>query len=121
MNATAHQFTAGAVVGVFLAGQERKNNQATLQPIMAGLAAFVLTKLPDLIEPATSPNHRQFFHSIAFALLLGVGLHKLHKWEPQDATDKLWRMLGMLAIPSYLIHLAMDFTTAKSLPLIGKI
>lgn len=86
----------------------------------AGLAASVLTKLPDLLEPATSPNHRQFFHSLVFASLLGVGLYKLHQWEPDAVADKFWKALGMLAISGYLIHLALDATTAKSLPLIGK-
>lgn len=121
MNAAAHRFMAGAVVSVFLANREQKSGQTTLQPVAAGFLASVLTKMPDLLEPATSPNHRQFFHSVAFASILGVGLYKLHQWEPQEAADKFWKTLGMLAISSYLIHLAMDATTAKCLPLIGKL
>jgi inner membrane protein len=81
----------------------------------------LLTKLPDLLEPATSPSHRQFFHSLVFAGLLGVGLHKLHGWQPDDDGGKFVRWLGLIAGSAYLIHLAMDFTTAKSLPLVGKV
>lgn len=121
MNAAAHQFTAAAVVGLFLADREQKAGKATLRPLAGGFAASVLTKLPDLLEPATSPSHRQFFHSIAFASFLALGLHRLHQWEPEEPADKLWKMLGMVAIWGYLIHLALDATTAKSLPLIGKL
>lgn len=121
MNAAAHQLTAGALVGLFLADRQQKAGLSTLEPIAAGLAASVLTKLPDLLEPATSPNHRQFFHSIAFASLLGIGLYKLHHWEAPEPADKFCKTLAMLAISGYLIHLALDATTTKSLPLIGKL
>lgn len=121
MNAAAHQLTAGLAVGLHLADREQKAGKTSLDPLVGGFAASLLTKLPDLLEPATTPNHRQFFHSIAFATLLGAGLYKLHQWEPEDAADKFWKGLGMLAISSYLIHLALDATTAKSLPVIGKL
>jgi inner membrane protein len=120
MNAAAHQLAAGAVVGLYLADKEQQNGEATLQPMAAGVAATIFTGLPDLLEPATSPNHRQFFHSLVFAGLLAAGLYKLHRWEPQDSVEKVWKAVGMLAISGYLIHLALDATTAKSLPLIGK-
>lgn len=60
MNAAAHQFTAGTLIGVFLADREQKAGKSTLEPVAGGVAAAFLTKLPDLLEPATSPNHRQF-------------------------------------------------------------
>jgi inner membrane protein len=121
MNAAAHQLTAGAAVGLFLAHGEQKNGQTTVAPLLGGLAASILTKLPDLLEPATSPNHRQFFHSIVFASLLGAGYFKLDQWEPQDSFEELLKTLGKLAIASYLIHLALDSTTRKSLPFLGKL
>jgi inner membrane protein len=121
VNAAAHQVTAGLAVGLHLADREQKEGKATLQPLAGGFVASVLTKLPDLLEPASSPNHRQFFHSVVFASLLGAGLYRLHKWQPEEAADKFWKALGMLAISSYLIHLALDATTAKSLPLLGKL
>src|SRR5262245_40660008 len=35
----------------------------TIQAVGAGLGGYVGAKLPDIIEPATSPRHRQFAHS----------------------------------------------------------
>jgi inner membrane protein len=121
MNAAAHQLTAGAAVGLFLSHQEQNDGQAAAGPLLSAGLAALLTKLPDLLEPATSPSHRQFFHSLVFAGLLGVGLHKLHGWQPDDDGGKFVRWLGLIAGSAYLIHLAMDFTTAKSLPLVGKV
>jgi inner membrane protein len=121
VNAAAHQLTAGFAVGLHLAGREQRAGKTTLEPLVGGFAASLLTKLPDLLEPATTPNHRQFFHGIAFASLLGLGLYKLHQWQAEGASDKFWKALGMLALSSYLIHLALDATTAKSLPFFGKL
>ena len=121
MNAAAHQLTAGAAVGWFLADRQQRTGQAAVHPVVGGFAASVFTKLPDLLEPATSPNHRQFFHGLGFAALLAVGLYELHQWEPQAKRDQLLKSVGMLAISGYLIHLALDATTAKSLPLVGKL
>ncbi len=120
MNTAAHQLTAGAIVGLFVADREQKSGQTTFPPVAAAIAASVLTKLPDVLEPATSPHHRQFFHGLVFAAGLGVALYKLHEWDAQDPAHKFVKALGMLAISAYLIHLALDATTAKSLPLIGE-
>lgn len=35
--------------------------------------------------------------------------------------DSLLRRVGMIGISAYLLHLAVDATTAKSLPLMGKL
>ena len=121
MNAAAHQLTASAAVGFFLAHDERKKARTTIAPLAGGVAASFLTKLPDLLEPATSPNHRQFFHSLAFAGLLVVGFVRLRDWETKDSTEEFLKKFGQLAIASYLIHLALDATTAKSLPILGKL
>ena len=121
MNCAAHQLTAGAAVGLFLAHGEQKNGQTTAAPLVGGLAASILTKLPDHLEPATSPNHRQFFHSIVFACLLGAGYFKLDQWETKDAAEEFLKNLGKLAIAAYLIRLALDATTRKSLPFLGKL
>ncbi|MFT7773251.1 metal-dependent hydrolase [Roseateles sp.] len=120
MNGPTHQVVAGFATGVFLAERERQAGVRTAQPLLRGTAAAFLTKLPDILEPATSPNHRQFFHSLAFAALLGVALHELNKWQPESAGGELFKALGQAAIPAYLIHLFLDSLTAKSLPLVGR-
>lgn len=121
MNAAAHQLTAGAAVGLFLADRQQRTGEAMVHPVLGGLAASVLTKLPDMLEPATSPHHRQFFHSLGVACVLAVGAHKLHQWQPGDRRGRFVKAVGLLTISGYLIHLALDATTAKSLPLIGKL
>lgn len=55
MNGPAHQLVAGFATGVFIAEQERQAGLQTAQPLLAGTAAAFLTKLPDILEPATSP------------------------------------------------------------------
>lgn len=120
MNGPAHQLVAGFATGVVLAERERQADLQTAQPLLAGTAAAFLTKLPDILEPATSPNHRQFFHSVAFAGLLCLAFRELGKWQPESAGDDFLKALGQVAIPAYLIHLFLDSLTAKSLPLIGR-
>lgn len=119
MNRSSHQLIAGAAVGIFLARNESVAGRSTITPFVGGTAAALLTNLPDLLEPATSPNHRGPFHSLAFAALLGKSLHQLSRWQPQTESERFWRGAGMVAISAYLIHLVLDFTTAKSLPVIG--
>lgn len=75
--------------------------------------------LPDILEPADHPNHRQFFHGLLFAAVLGYSGYKLYEWKPEESWQKTMRMLGLIAIGAYLIHLVMDATTPKSLPVIG--
>jgi hypothetical protein len=105
MNGSMHRLVAGVTVGLYLADQEAKAGPPTLKPIIGGAAATFFTNLPDILEPATSPNHRVFFH----------------KWETETESDKFWRSVGLLSASAYLIHLALDFTTRKSLPLIGSV
>lgn len=119
MNGMTHRLTAGVAIGLFMANEEEKTGKQSLHPVVGGVGGAILTNLPDLLEPATSPNHRQFFHSLLFAGVLVGGFVKLHKWEAESSSDKFLRGLGMVAISAYLIHLALDATTAKSLPLAG--
>lgn len=121
MNGPTHRWTAGGLTFFYLLNRENQAGRQTAWPFASGAAAAVLTNLPDWLEPAMHPNHRQFFHSVAFAGVLGVGLAKLHAWEPESPEGEFWRKLGMLAISAYLIHLALDATTRKSLPLLGRI
>lgn len=121
MNGPTHRLVAGAITAVYMGHQEKKLGVATGAPIAGGVLCSILTALPDILEPATSPNHRQFFHGIAFAALLARGHAKLDEWTPQTADQELLRNLGKLAIAGYLIHLALDATTRRSLPFIGKL
>lgn len=98
------------------------NNENELPAIAAsGLFGAVCGTLPDLIEPANNPNHRQFFHSIAFGAILSGGLWHLWQWRP-DREWQIWaRRAGLVAGGAYLVHLMLDSTTPKGLPVLGKL
>ena len=101
--------------------------------------------LPDILEPALSPNHRQFAHGIipaAAAAHFGRGAHcegcdSLYAWA-HEATrppvgagvtaDSAPRWLRFViagffrGVPvGYLSHLVADFATPRCLPLIGRV
>ena len=120
MNGPTHRLVAGAAIGIAWGHREQKAGRSTSWPIAGGALGAVLTAMPDYLEPALHPNHRQFFHSMTFALALVYGFKRLYDWQPQSRNGELGRKLGMVAISAYLIHLALDATTAKSLPLLGK-
>lgn len=121
MNAGAHQLGAALTAYLTHSHSETKNGVSAWKPLASAAAAAGLGSLPDLLEPAIHPNHRQFFHSIIFAGLVGYGVYKAYKWRPKDTGDQLLRWVLLIAGGAYLTHLAMDAVTSKSLPLVGKI
>lgn len=120
-----HRVVAGTVIGVTIAVRESQTGESTAWPLLGGGLGAAFGTLPDIIEPAhapkPNPNHRQFFHGLAFAAALGYGGYKLYQWRPEEPWQKAARMVGLIAISAYLIHLAMDATTPKSLPIVGKL
>ncbi len=120
MNAAAHQWAAALTAGFVLHANERTRGQVTAWPIAgAGLAAAA-TNLPDILEPAVNPHHRQFFHSLAFGGLLIAGGKALYDWQPETDEGRFWRKAGLIGLGAYLCHLALDATTPRSLPLLGR-
>ncbi len=122
MNGPTHQF-AGAIAALAITQMDSEDNCTALHhPAAAIPIGAFLGKLPDMIEPSLgNPNHRQFFHSVAVLGLLGTGMHKLYRWDPQDNVEGLLRGLLLLGGAAYLSHLALDAMTSRSLPLIGKL
>lgn len=119
-NGPTHRIVAVLAVGGTLAHLEHSGNQTDIPLIGGALAAF-LTNIPDMLEPAAHPNHRQFFHSLAFAAAVGLGWRKLYLWQPEDEAQKLLRFALQVGCAAYLIHLSLDACTSRSLPIIGKI
>lgn len=120
MNAKTHAVAASLAIGGFLAYKEYQSGQKSLKPFVgAGLAAWA-TKLPDILEPADHPNHRQVFHSLAFAAGLVRALAELNTWQAQTDLEKALKFSLLVIGNAYLVHLALDFITAKSLPLTGR-
>ena len=117
--AREHQMGAAAGLAFATAIEEyARTNRVSGRCLAAAGCGVAFASLPDLIEPATSPNHRKFFHSVTFAVAVAGTMYQLYQWDAQTDGERLLRGLLLLAGGAYLIHLAMDATTRKSLPLI---
>ena len=90
-------------------------------PVYAGIVAALASGLPDYLEPATNPHHRQFCHSATFSAILIVGMKKLYAWEPEVPGQVLLRDALLSIGFGYLAHLGADATTAMGLPILGKL
>ena len=119
--AFAHRMVTGTVIGIAIAHKESRTGESTTWPLVGGGLGALLGTLPDILEPADHPNHRQFFHGLLFAAILGYLGYKLYKWKPEEPWQEVVRMAGLIAIGAYLIHLAMDASTPKSLPVMGRL
>ena len=65
-NAAAHRLGAAVVLAAAVAHEDSKNGVTSNRPITAACVGFTCGTLPDVIEPALHPNHRQFFHDQVF-------------------------------------------------------
>jgi len=119
----------GAVASVVV--QHRLHENKKLDPghvLLSTGAALAVSRLPDILEPATSPNHRAFFHSLVFsAVLIFLGREVWQEMkEKREQRKRLgvkeisgWEIFGglaLIAIGAILLHLLMDWTTKKGLP-----
>lgn len=120
-NKLAHCAVAALATGAAIINMEAKEGKKTLAPLGGSLLAAIYTNLPDMLEPAIHPHHRQFYHSFAFAAMIGGGMYKLSQWETQTEGEKILKFCLMVAGGAYLVHLAMDACTKRSLPLLGKL
>lgn len=118
MNGPTHRLIAGLAIAAAAVHHEQKEGQATTMPFAAGAVGALCTNLPDLLEPATSPNHRKVFHSVACAVVLISGFKKAWDWKPEDDLGRFLRFMTLAGTAGYLTHLALDATTKRSLPLI---
>lgn len=140
------------LVGTIAGGCAVAYRAQTQEPIYSSIETiagcfwgYVGSRLPDIIEPALSPNHRQFAHSA----IAGIGISKsiylfLKDWEEyyrasanhfkskQIQTDWLKKFIyivleflfriiaaGFCGLSAgYLSHLILDGSTPKGLPLV---
>jgi len=105
------------------------SNNKIIELLTAGVGVMSTAKLPDKIEPAIHPNHRDFYHSIAFAIIVGIigfaAWKDLQQRRDQrgakgifDITPK--ELLDVFIIGGavgYITHLVADGFTPKGLPL----
>ena len=73
-----HRLINFTVTAAILAAHEPKLGQPRLpHPLVGAPLSAALATLPDILEPALkNPNHRQFFHGLIFATVVGVGVYK---------------------------------------------
>lgn len=109
-------FTVGIIVGIITLSILHDQNDFVSGPLSIFVAIALSTIgsiLPDIIEPARNPNHRAFFHSVLVLIITILLSYYLLKCVD---SAKMF-MVGFLVI-GYVSHLALDFMTPKSLPLI---
>ncbi len=120
----------GAGVGIVLTAvlnvlqqQNRKANnpeykfdwsEFALKTLTSGGIGAFCGVLPDLLEPATCPNHRKFCHSLTAASAIGYGMYKCSRSEMPDGDKEI----VLLAGTAYLSHLFLDIKTPSGLPII---
>lgn len=119
-NAKTH-ILVGAMASMGTALLDKKKHPISHHIAIAPVTGALMGKLPDVIEPAFHPNHRNFFHSVAVMTLISSGLLRAYKWSPEEPLEKFVRGFILIGGVAYLSHLVCDATTAKGLPLVGKI
>lgn len=116
-----HQIAAFAAGCAMAAQAQSQRRQPMLGVLLSGGWSALATKLPDLLEPAEHPNHRQFFHSAAFGLLVGKLSYEAYRWVPASDREQVRRELILLGGVAYLLHLLLDSSTPRGIPLLGNV
>lgn len=133
-NGIVHK-SAGAILGplVYLAIQNNMQQKEKVdlgELLLSSGIGLSTARIPDILEPAIHPNHRAFYHSLAFAGITGfVGFKALpdlnvHRLERKSLGIQLWSKYEILDViivigaGSILLHLIMDGFTKKGLNII---
>ncbi|WP_321391555.1 metal-dependent hydrolase [uncultured Desulfuromusa sp.] len=120
-NGNTHRLIAVLAVGGASLVEESYEGEVTEMPLVNAAIAVLSTNLPDMIEPAKNPHHRQFFHSVAFGSLVAVAGVKLYQWQPEENWENVLRKILLVGCGGYLIHLVADSFTTRGLPWLGKV
>lgn len=118
-NRNTHMLVGGALVlGLYIVHKKFiQCEDLTFKGVVASFATgAVLGIVPDMLEPAAHPNHRQFFHSVGFsAAMLWVrdGVRR------SPTIDKDSKRYFDWALCAYGSHLICDSQTPKGLPFLG--
>lgn len=116
-----HKLVGGAVGFAISTLKDSSGRNAATAPIAAAALGSLFGALPDLLEPAIHPHHRQFCHGWATFAVIGYGVRRAYLWQPDTDSERFWRGLALIAGGAYLSHLLLDCITPRSLPLIGKL
>ena len=85
-----------------------------LDTLMGGLAGGTFGALPDILEPASNPHHRQFFHS----KVTGLILLRIMATVVNNNQGKISKPLTLAGGAGYISHLVLDAQTPMGLPII---
>ncbi len=135
---------SGAAAG-FLAARAVTPDRTGRDTAVGALGGAIGGTAPDLLEPATSPAHRDLCHSLIFTTALSVGLYALWRGkcreqalacearatsvsdpsarEREEKAAAMWRDLGAFALgvaAGYASHVLLDSQTPRSVPLLGR-
>jgi inner membrane protein len=117
-NASQHAVIGGMAGGsTYVAMCSYYKRQARLDELLICIGVGVATAaVPDLLEPALHPHHRQIAHSFT----TGGVLAKLatEKCFTNCEWDQLQKIVLAAAIAGYLSHLVADACTPRCLPII---
>jgi len=83
--------------------------------LLGGLTGCLAGILPDKLEPPSNPNHRKFFHSIAFYSILGGLIFKL---LTRHNISSCIKTIAFAGLAGYGSHILLDSKTPKSIQLI---
>ena len=121
MSSGKTHLVVGGLTGLGLALVDNKKHKLVHNPLVAPAVGAFFGKLPDIIEPAVNPHHRQIFHSKLTFAVIGYGIYRAYKWETKSGLESFIRGILLIAGCSYLSHLVCDSTTPRGLPLVGKL
>ena len=116
-NGPAHSILGIATASTVVALDRNESAHPLVNPLTAIPVGSVLGRLPDILEPAYSPNHRSTCHSLAALALVCYGTKKAYDWDSETEWQKLVRSLLVIGGACYAVHLFADALTPKSLPL----
>ncbi len=148
-NARTHTrfgMTVGGVTAYAMVPKEAPTYQRAIETLGGLLGGYWGARLPDIIDPATSPNHRDIAHGLGTALVMGkLYMDRLPEWQAsfrakaehykvmaeaeQDGLKAVFLAIvsgfcfaiaGALAGLSlgFGSHLVLDFATPRCLPLV---
>lgn len=116
-NRDIHMIAAGALgIGYYLFQNKQKNQPVTLGEILlVGGASALAGCVPDMIDVATSPNHRGIAHSVGVSGSLLRIFWDMIRDNPNlnDKEKAFWHSI----IFGCGSHLVLDATTPKGLPI----
>ncbi|WP_050553770.1 metal-dependent hydrolase [Leptospira santarosai] len=113
----SHQIVGGlaGLLKVALEDKDRTDlslNMRIERLLIGGGLGIVGGMIPDILEPADNPHHRQTAHSVAFAVLLCILIMQTKKKYPSASVFLDSMFVG------YVSHLGLDSTTPMGIPLI---